>query len=141
LALGYAKTTGNLIVWANDDCRFGAGCLNEMAKFLGEQPQPCIVEPEVGPPCHYDGKQFARWGMASRSTIETIGGFFDPAFNAYFADIDMSLRCWIAGGRVLTCPSAYLRMSNRRDDDINRENVSRFHAHDEDLFFKRWKRA
>ena len=47
-----------------------------------------------------------------------IGGFFDPEFLCFWVDVEMSLRCWMNGGRVASCKDAWVK----EDMQISPEN-------------------
>jgi len=65
------------------------------------------------------------------------GDFFDPRFNRFYGDIDLSLRFWAAGGTVETCPTSCITMFNNRDK-IKRDALKDHLQPDEIEFKKKW---
>jgi hypothetical protein len=106
------------IAWLSEICLPESGALDKMAFWLDFLGVPVIGEFHTSPPvtpgyyrvCTILGKQYARWGMVSRRTLETIGGFFDETYVAHYGDVDLSLRCWKAGGVVATCIGAVIEL-------------------------------
>src|SRR5207253_384885 len=66
-----------------------------------------------------------------------IGGFFDPVFRSFWADPEMSTRCWALGGRVALCPDAYVRLSPIEDEVVT-HNTSHYFQKDTDSFYNKW---
>lgn len=106
------------IAWLSEICLPAPGALDKMVSWLGGN-GPKVAEFRTFPPvtaghyrvCTILGKQYARWGMVSRATLKAIGGFFDETFVAHYGDVDLSLRCWKAGGSVGTCTDAIIEMN------------------------------
>ncbi len=129
------------IAWLSDICYPFPYALDKMLTFVESHPDPFIAEFRTIPPvtrgyyrvCTITGKQYARWGMLSRGTIEKIGGFFDEAYVAHYGDVDLSLRCWKAGGSVATCKDAEIEMHGHWHVNTAPQSA------DEALFLERWK--
>ncbi len=129
------------LAWLSDICYPAPYALDKMATFIDCQSEPFIAEFRTIPPvtrghyrvCTITGKQYARWGMLSRGTIEKIGGFFDDAYVAHYGDVDLSLRCWKAGGSVATCKDAEIEMHGHWHVNTAPQSA------DEALFLDRWK--
>jgi hypothetical protein len=113
------------VAWLSEICLPEPGALDKMLDtlecrnfILKPSWSPLIAEFRTSPPvtpghyrvCTILGKQYARWGMVSRKALEAIGGFFDEAYLAHYGDVDLSLRCWKAGGYVATCTDAVIEM-------------------------------
>jgi hypothetical protein len=62
---------------------------------------------EIGPFGAYK-KLYACYGCLNRETIFKVGGFLSYLFENSWADIDLSLRCWLAGGKVEICNNAFV---------------------------------
>lgn len=130
------------VAWLSDICYPGPGALDRMLAFIWSKQDPFIAEFRTIPPvtpghyrvCTITGRQYARWGMLSRESVAKTGGFFDEAFVAHYGDVDLSLRCWRAGGFVATCVDAEIEMHGHW-------HVSTApHSPDEALFLDRWKK-
>lgn len=148
LAHAFAQTDpkAEYIAWLSDICYPEPYALDALShfiedKFVEQDGAPFIAEFRTSPSvteghyrvCTITGKQYARWGMLSRKTIEQIGGFFDEAYVAHYGDVDLSLRCWRAGGTVATCKDAIIEMHGHW-------HVSTApHSPDEALFLDRWR--
>ena len=77
--------------------------------------------------------------MAFRHTIERVGAFYSPEFTAHFADPDLALRIWQAGGRCLPCFGAVLDYVGMRDQiQESPHRAQRFEA-DMKVFVNKWK--
>lgn len=137
LALSRTNAESTHVAYLSDECRITSYCLTQMAAFIDSNDSPFIGEFCVGDAgCFAKDKRYARWGMASRKTINMIG-FFDPCFYSYYGDVDFSLRCWKAGGKVEICHSARI-YHERCEDKLEKNNVMRHETHDRLLYLKRW---
>jgi hypothetical protein len=45
------------------------------------------------------GIYYANFPFVRRAVLDRIGGYYHPGYQAHFADPDLSLRIWAAGGR------------------------------------------
>ncbi|MCK5602444.1 hypothetical protein KAR91_11255 [Candidatus Pacearchaeota archaeon] len=89
------------------------------------------------PAIGYFDLMFAPFPFLHRDTIEVLGGLYDPTFTSFFADPDLSLRCWAMGGEVSRCPEA--RLCHRHiKDDIHMNAYNKNFKKDESTFIKRW---
>jgi hypothetical protein len=68
------------------------------------------------------GHYYAYYPAASRASFLAAGGYYDPRYKAHFADGDMGLRFWQAGGAVALCWDAVITQSFRRTQ-ISLENT------------------
>jgi GT2 family glycosyltransferase len=138
-------TRGGYVAWLSDSTLPKLNCLEIMMAFLDEHPPPFIAEFFVGDEggrCgfspeneflgHRDSIPFARWGMMSRKSIELIG-FFSEDFTHQFSDIDLSLRCWKAGGSVKVCDAA--KIEHR---PIPPGSVIDSALQDREVFWEKW---
>lgn len=130
----------DFVAWLSDICIPLDGCMDKMATFLKTKPEPFIAEFRTVPyvegryrVCTIKGRQYARWGMMSMSSVVLCGGFFDAAFKDYYGDVDLSLRCWKNSGAVETCVDAVVEI--RGHAHINNAPSS----NDEGIFIDRWK--
>ncbi len=143
-AFSHVNDDSDFVGWLSDICIPRPGCLDRMAEWIGDGPS---IEPVIGEfltrpyepetryrVCTINGRQYARWGMMRYATVALIGGFFDPRYVAHYGDVDMSLRCWKAGGVVDTCREAIIDMRGHHHltDDAKKDA-------DEAVFIERWK--
>lgn len=141
--LAFERSTGQYLVWWSDDVTPAPGCLETMRRFVDAHPEPFIGSfpgrnVATGRCDSYAcwGKLFAGFGMATRATIERIGGYFDTAYRYQWADPDLALRCWHAGGSVEACAAAEIRVADQED---RHKAISRHWLQpDFDVFFRRW---
>ena len=144
-AFAYTDPDSEYIAWLSDICLPTGDIMDCSMRFMETAPLPFIAEfmtsiyttARTYRVCTITGKQYARWGILSRATIEKIGGFFDPRYSCFFGDVDLSLRCWKAGGHVATCEHAVIIMDGQRDD-ITVSNWEKARAADRALFLDRW---
>ncbi len=144
-ALKYTDSDSQFIAWLSDICLPMDDNLDVMVAFLDSMVAPVIAEFRTSiysenntyRVCTITGKQYARWGMVSRHSMELCGGFFDPAFACFFGDVDFSLRCWKAGGHVLTCENALIKMDGQKDN-ITTSNWARSRESDRTTFINKW---
>lgn len=142
-AYQFTRSDNPYIAWLSDICYPEIYALDRMRSFLHSESNLLIAEFRTVPNpsgleghyrvCTITGKQYARWGMLSRKTIEAIGGFFDPAFVAHYGDVDLSLRCWRSGGSVATCTDALVEMHGHWHVSTAPQSA------DEALFLDRWR--
>ena len=93
----------------------------------------CGDRPSIG----YFGLMFAPFPFLHRDTIEALGGLYDPIYKSFFADPDLSLRCWAAGGEVSRWPAA--RLNHRHiKDKIHMRAYNKNFEKDQDTFIQRW---
>jgi hypothetical protein len=52
------------------------------------------------------GHLYPTYPVISRQSIEKVGAYYDPAYHSSYADSDLGLRVWGAGGRCENCPQA-----------------------------------
>lgn len=141
IAEAYKKASGDIIVWLSDICVPKHKSIQNIIEFVGTD-SFIAAEFRTTPPttpghyriCTILGKQYIRWGAASRSTIEKAGGFFDPIYKSHFGDVDLSLRIWKAGGYCTTCVDAVIELDGHwhlKDMEVLLQ--------DEAKFLERWQ--
>jgi hypothetical protein len=126
------------IGWLSDICIPQSHCIDNMIEFVDARSVPFIAEFRTTPytpglyrVCTIKGNQYARWGMMSRRSIDACG-FFDPMYENYYGDVDLSLRCWKIGGSVATCINAVIEMRGHSHPNMAPKSA------DETAFLKRW---
>jgi len=142
--VAYQSSTGEYVVWWADDCSPTPNCLAKMLNFVESQTGLFIGAYKLNdgywlePPLYaVYAKLYANFGCASRKTIEGIGGYLDTIYKGFWADVDMSLRTWEAGGRVEVCPNTWVDLTNSQEE-ISQENKEENFDNDLETFLKRW---
>ncbi|HEY0835278.1 MAG TPA: hypothetical protein VGE72_15345 [Azospirillum sp.] len=111
-ALGYEASSGDIVIAMSDDHRAVPGWLDGLADTVAERESRFF--PFAGglarPNCPHFGAAYGLYypyfPVMSRRSIEAAGGWFSRAFTAHFADPDLGLRVWRAGGRCELLPDA-----------------------------------
>lgn len=83
------------------------------------------------------GKLYAQCFCIRRDKVAGIGGLMDCYYKSCWGDPDLSLRVWHSGGRVETCPDAWLYFVEC-DDDVHKSSIKRYLVRDQEAFFQRW---
>lgn len=140
-ALAYKHSKGEYITFWADDTSPTSGCLSHMVDFvrgkglfIGSFRVKDRRRRELAQ-WSINGKLYAGFGCASRETFEKVG-YFDPAYRSYFADPDLSMKVWKAGGSVEVCPDAWV-ITEGISDNISAEN-SKYFEQDRKSFVSRW---
>ncbi len=107
-------------------CNFPFGSF----KFLDKYGRFC-------PECGYYGKLFARVPFIKKTDCDIIGGLIDPELNAYYGDVDLAMRAWVAGGSVQVCKEAKLFSGNVTDNQ-NSAMMDEYYRPDKQTFRKKW---
>lgn len=142
--IAYERSRGDYIVYWADDASPGRDCLKNMLAFVRKQKEPFIGSFRfktrrglMAEQYQAYGKLYACFGLLSRETIKTIGGFFDPLFHCHCPDVDIGLRVWDKGGKVAVCPTAWVLFDSFKDD-VNSGNLDNYWITDTEAFLKRW---
>ena len=142
--LGLKQSTGDYIVTLSDDARVCPHWLDHMLNFLEKQPKDQIIlgnfrvfqESHEMAAIGYFGLEFAMFPILSRENLNKIGIYYSEDFFAFFSDPFLGITVAEKGGRVLTCPTAFI-YHPPNSDTIHNGNQSRFWRHDEDMFIKK----
>ncbi len=102
--LAYSQMTGDILVALADDVllvdNWAELCLKRFLAREAGRDHFCIGLHQtnfvVGAVC---GIYFPFFAVVRASTLRVIGGHYDPAYVAHYADPDLALRIWKAGGR------------------------------------------
>lgn len=140
----YEASESPYIMYWSDDAGPLPGSTQVMLAFVKEHQDPFVgsfrlLEGrgfEVDQWAVYE-KLYACWGCVSRRTLDMVGGLFDPRYSGYWADPDLGLRVWKAGGQVRVCPDAFAKVKNENDETASKNKESFFKS-DTDAFFARW---
>lgn len=144
VASGYEQAKGEYIIHIADDCRATPRWAANMIAFMrphddeifegnfrhfnvkGERPEP-----------GYYGKLFAPFLCIRRDKVTRIGGLMDCYYKSFRGDSDLSLRVWYNGGRVETCPNAWVYHAEC-DDGIHKSSYNSYFVRDKEAFIRRW---
>jgi hypothetical protein len=136
--LGYKAAQGDYITVTNDETQYGPDTLRALYAAACANPGAVLAPRHIPPfPFFYYGKPFTGFPFVHRDTIAKLGGFFDPAYRAFYSDPDFSMRAHAAGVPIVDVPDAPIlhMQSHRRDHD---DAVVAYHAADQALFRSRW---
>ncbi len=149
-AQGYQYCTGDYVAWLSDETMPTKGCLKRMVDFvdansvdrpfLAEFIIDMIEEPNERYIKNFFvcGLQYARFGMATKKTLDMIGGFFDIRFHAHWVDSDLALRCWDKGGHVKACFDSVIECISFTDALYEGNRDKYFHK-DYLYFLSKWR--
>ncbi len=105
--LGFANATGDVIALIADDNRLTKGALRLALAQLARREAACptllLGFPRRSGHLTFVGSVYGRYYpyffVARPSTLERAGGAFDEGYRKHFADPDLGMRVWAAGGR------------------------------------------
>ena len=143
---GYRRSKGEWIFVMSDEDRFTDGFLLTLYKFaLPHAGKLFIANPVLfggvttfdRPSIGYYGKMFAPFPFIQKESAEKLGGLYDLRYKSFFADPDLSLRCWEAGGEVRRCDKARLYHPHIEDKLHMAAKTANFDK-DQKAFAARW---
>ena len=142
---GFKHATGEYIFLTNDDSTMVPQSINEMVKFSKENNDEALIGIKINPSGsvhRYWGRYFAAWIFVHRNLLakinETTEWFLDPAFHAFYADPDLSMRAYAKGVPVLECPNALIIADMiPASDDIDNTQKEVFYKRDQGVFIER----
>lgn len=105
--LGFSQATGDVIALIADDNRLTPGALRLSLAHLAAREAVCptllLGFPRQVRHLTFVGSVYGRYYpyffVARPSTLARVGGAFDEGFRKHFADPDLGMRVWAAGGR------------------------------------------
>lgn len=99
---GFAAARGEIVALVSDDTRLTPGALTASVARLGTLPGGMAGFPRVVGGEPYIGTVFGHYYpyffALARATLERVGPF-DEGYRKHYADPDLALRIWAAGGR------------------------------------------
>jgi len=142
--LAYYYSNSNYLMYYSDKVIPTKNCLTAMLNYVKLNVEPFIgafkmVRPngqEIGAFKCYN-KLYACYGCMSKKTVRLIGGFFDIYFLHSWADIDISLRCWEAGGKVEVCQNAIVKPIPLKDK-VYKDHRNQTWNKDVEYFLSKW---
>ncbi|MBI4232794.1 glycosyltransferase [Candidatus Peregrinibacteria bacterium] len=141
---GYEQARGEYLIHIPDDSRATPHWAGNMIEFMrpydneifegnfrhfdvrGERPEPGIY-----------GKLFAPFLCIRKDKADKIGGLMDCYYKSSWGDPDLSLRVWYNGGRVETCPNAWIYHADC-NDEVHRESHDKYFIRDQQAFVRKW---
>lgn len=144
VACGFERAKGQYIIHIADDNRATPHWAANMIAFM----RPHDDEIFEGSFCHFDvrgeraeqghyGKLIAPFICIRKDKAEQIGGLMDCYYKSFCGDPDLSLRVWHSGGRVETCPNAWV-YHHDCDDELYEIRYDKYFNHDLQAFIRRW---
>jgi GT2 family glycosyltransferase len=142
--LAYYHSNSNYVMYFSDKVIPTKNCLTAMLNYVKLNVEPFIGAfkmirsngKEIGAFKCYN-KLYACYGCMSKKTVELIGGFWDTNFYHSWADIDISLRCWEAGGKVEVCQNAIVKPIPLKDK-VYKDHRSKTWDKDVEYFLNKW---
>jgi len=135
---GFAAALGEWVVVFCDEVMPRQGWADNMLRVMRHHPQGMGAFSVVP---HFDfkyfGKEFSPFMFIRRERAIELGGLLDPAYHAFYADPDLSMRLYEAGGQVIHVNESVLEFYNVHDHN-HAMNVSRYLKQDRETFQKRW---
>ena len=141
IQLAYAASEGEYLFVFNDESRLEPGALASLYYAALTDPRRVLTPYHVPPfGFEYYGLPFAAFPFVRRDVIQELGGLFDPAYKAFYADPDFSMRAHAKRIPVETIQSAVIRHTNHHasEDDIKPHNWAKYIDNDRALFRTRW---
>lgn len=133
---------GEYLMPIGDYFLFEKDCLKNMIEFCDSKPDIMILtSPKihgfwcVQPECTVFGKYYPRLPFIHRKWLNKIGGLVDNRFKYNHGDVDLAMRVYKNGGKVLPCPNAYTEVFDPTTEDINSKLLPQ---NDGILFSKLW---
>lgn len=136
----YDLSEGEYVFVFNDESQLDPQALKALYYAALADPWRVLTPHHVPPfTFEYYGRPFAAFPFVRRDLIESLGGLFDPAYRAFYADPDFSMRAHAKRIPVETVSSATIRHTNHSDGtDVKSQNWERYFANDRATFRTRW---
>lgn len=134
--LGYGVARGEFVFVTNDEAIPEPDVLHQLYQAAVQMPG-CLLTPLHLPPFpfQYYGKPFAPFPFARKTLFDQIGGMFDPAFKAFYADPDLGMRAHAAGVPIHTVQTAAIHHHNAEG---KAEQWDAYFTNDRATFRARW---
>lgn len=136
--LAYAASEGEYVFLFNDESTLRPGALESLYYASLANPGRLLTPhhlPEF--PFQYYGLPFAAFPFVHKDVVKQLGGFLDPAYGAFYADPDFSMRAHAKRIPVDVVQSAVIVHHNRHDD-AHGCNLQAYFANDRATFRTRW---
>lgn len=138
------ESRAEYVMYFSDDVSPEQNCLKNMLEFVKSRKEPFVgaykmVQPngrEIGPFGCYD-RLYACYGCLSKETINLLSGMFNVDFEYSWCDIDLSLRCWLANGKVEICQNAIV-VPRQINDECYKEHRAKYWEQDVEVFLNKW---
>lgn len=136
---GYQAAKGDYIFSTNDETTCEPDALLKLYVEAVRDPWRLLTPKHIPDyPFYYYGKYFAAFPFAKRTFLDGVGGLFDPAYRAFYADPDLSLRVHAREFPVDVIPDAVIHHNNDITRPDHREAVAKYREADRATFRKRW---
>ena len=112
-----------------------------MQRFSESVGDMCILTPKHLPAFNFEYYQrpFAPFPFVHRKVIDALNGvFIDPAYKAFYADPDLSMRALTSNIPVYTCETAEIYHPNNMSCPAHVHNVNAYLDQDRATFRARW---
>lgn len=137
--LAMHEVTGEWLFLMNDESTLGVGSLASLYTYSLMHPDRVLTPTHI-PPFNfsYYGKQFAPFPFVHVDVVKKLGGFFDLAYQGFYADPDFSLRAHAHGIPVEEVGDAAIHHTHHGDDDSKRQRWDAHFDADRATFRSRW---
>lgn len=144
IASAFEVAKGEYILHIADDCRATPFWAANMIAFMRPHDDEIFegsfrhfdVRGEEAEQGHY-GKLIAPFICIRKDKAEQIGGLMDCYYESFYGDPDLSFRVWHSGGRVETCPDAWIYHPDCKDE-LYDCRYSTYFNRDLQAFIRRW---
>ncbi len=145
--LGFAQATGDVIALVADDNRLTKGALRLALAHLARREAACptllLGFPRRSGHLTFVGSVYGRYYpyffVARPATLARVGGAFDEGYRKHFADPDLGLRVWAAGGRCeIVTDATIVDVDSRKGAGIAPDKALGSQAADFARFAQRW---
>lgn len=138
----YRAAVGDVVFLTNDEAVVAPDALTRLEAEIARDDRQ-LLSPRHVPafPFVYYGRPFAAFPCASKAFINEINDgtwLLDPAYRAFYADPDLSMKVHAAGLPVCEVHDAVLTHFNNQGALGHQENISAYLAADRQTFGARW---
>jgi GT2 family glycosyltransferase len=136
--VGCAHARGEYFFIINDESYLAQGALERLYHAAQHDPR-AIYAPQHQPYYKfvYYGIDFAPFPFVRQDVVRELGGLLDPAYKAFYADPDLSLRAHAKGVPIRVVEDATIYHHNGHDAS-KAEHLARYRAGDQATFRARW---
>jgi Glycosyl transferase family 2 len=134
----FKVSNGAYVFVFNDESTLDNGALEALYDEAIKQPRVVYAPRHIPEYAFtYFGQPFAPFPFVHRDVVAILGGLFDPAYKAFYADPDLGMRAYAAGVPISIVTNAVIRHDNGQDE-VKRQNWDQYFNADQATFKARW---
>lgn len=143
---GFKVSSGEYINTLSDECECEEKWAFYMLEFLKTHTINVMGAFNVKPfnPFQYFGRIFSPFPFINRKFLKTVfkneNVFLCPEYKSFYADPDLSMRVWAAGGQVIQVKHAVIHHPHIQDE-IHKRGHENFHLSDREIFIRIWEQV